>query len=260
MGNINKVLATGVVTFLSLSMLAGIPRVNAAENTSGFTTRIQAEDFVDKIGNVYTRNNGEQVPVNSTTSSAVILTGAEGEFIDFSNPVDKYLSSNVIKDSTNSPVESITGDTATWKVNVPYSGVYKLSFKYNNPATRTNGYRNVRDERNCRVVINDKDSNFLNDDASWAGWMIFNISGYNKEYDVNSNTSLTPQTNNSYQNVVGNTEWNNNYMNVYLDQGDNTITLGIQAPPGQGVYDGPNLDYFDVSYIGDQYVSKNEIP
>ena len=34
----------------------------------------------------------------------------------------------------------------------------------------------------------------------------------------------------------------------------------MEAPPGQAVYDGPNMDYFDVTYIGDQYVSEDEIP
>lgn len=83
--------------------------------------------------------------------------------------------------------------------------------------------------------------------------MIFNVSGYNDE-------SFDQSVVQSLDTIGGNTVWNNNYMNVWLEAGDNEITLGIQAPPGQGVYDGPNLDYFDITYIGDEYVDESEIP
>lgn len=209
-----------------------------------YITRVQGEDFSEKTGNVYVRENKEPVPDSSAEGDHLILRGAsQGKFLDFSNPVDDTGSyQNGIPEGQ---------DTATWKVNVPESGFYKLEFKYNNPGTKWNGHRNVRDERNCRVVINNKE-NFLGNDG-WVGWMIFNVSGYNDD-SFNQSVVQTPET------VGGNTRWNNNYMNVWLEAGDNEITLGIQAPPGQGVYDGPNLDYFDITYIGDEYVDEGEIP
>ena len=252
-----------------------IPVTVAAEDyEDGFTQRYQADDFESCTGNIFIRSNEEELPVDSpVVGESVVLTDADGEkYLDFSNPIQKYASNDLygedyklVDKENGQPVESIKADTATWRVDVPYSGVYKLSFRYNNPATRVKGYRNDRDERNCRIMINTPVSEgdteaFYTDTNQWAGWMIFNISGYNDLYDASANTSMTPQTDNDYQNVIGNTAWNTNNMNVYLEAGENTITLGIEAPPGQGVYDGPNLDYFDLTYIGDQYVSEDEIP
>lgn len=264
----------GLTSLLVFSI--GLNNVNA---DNSFTKRIQAEDYSSKTGNIYIRSNGDNVPVYSPVlKDSFVLNGAEGgKYIDFSNPVKKFAGNDMYGteyqltdkyadgDRKGAPKESIVGDTATWKVSVPKSGFYKLSFKYNNPATRVKGYRNDRDERNCRIMINTPVSEenidkFYTDSKEWAGWMIFNISGYNDKYNENTHSSLTPQTDNNYQNVIGNTKWNNNYMNVYLDQGENTVTLGIQAPPGQGVYDGPNLDYFDITYIGNEYVNETEIP
>ncbi|MDR1641227.1 MAG: putative Ig domain-containing protein [Clostridiales bacterium] len=216
--------------------------------------KVEAEDYYSHTGNIYIRNNGDVVP-GSTAADNVTLTGASGgKFVDFSDPSTSYTT------ATNDAVPS-GQDTASWKVTVPKAGNYELHFVYNNPATKAAGYRNVRDERNCRIVIGEKDEHFLDDDnPRWAGWMIFNISGYIDGFDPGSATSLTPQTDSNYLNVKGNKAWNSNYMIVRLDAGENVITLGIEAPPGQGVYDGPNLDYFEVAYVGDQFVDKAEIP
>lgn len=223
----------------------------------GFTTRIEVEDFYKHTGNIYIRENGDMVP-GSAAADNVVLTGASGgKFVDFSNPVANYKTGS---GSNNNTIPS-GQDKASWRVTVPAAGVYELAFKYNNPATKVDGYRNVRDERNSRIIINDDEPDFTNTmDPHWAGWMIFNMSGYIDSYNPETNTSLTPQTDNGFANVKGNTAWNNNYMNVWLEKGENTVTLGMEAPPGQAVYDGPNLDYFDVTYIGDQYVSEDEIP
>ena len=223
----------------------------------GFTTRMEAEDFYKHTGNIYIRDNGDTVP-GSAAADDVFLTGASsGKFLDFSDPVADYKTGS---GSNNNTIPS-GQDKASWKVIVPAAGVYELAFKYNNPATKVDGYRNVRDERNTRIIINDDEPDFTNTmDPHWAGWMIFNMSGYINSYNPETNTSLTPQTDNDFANVKGNSAWNYNYMNVWLEKGENTVTLGMEAPPGQAVYDGPNLDYFDVTYKGDQYVSEDEIP
>ena len=273
MKNGKKILATGLGVLLVVG-LASTVNVSGQETVQKFTQRYQAENFDSKTGNVNVRSNGEDIIVNSPViGEKMVLNGAQGgKYLDFSNPVTKFAGNDIygegykLTDKTidNEPVESIKDDTATWKVTVPQSGFYQLSFKYNNPATRVKGYRNDRDERNCRIMINTpvsegKTDEFYTNSNKWAGWMIFNISGYNDEYVYDAN-QLEPQTTENYKNVIGNTKWNDNYMNVYLDKGENTVTLGIQAPPGQGVYDGPNLDYFDVTYVGDEYVSPDQIP
>jgi hypothetical protein len=223
----------------------------------GFAARVEAEDFYRSAGNIYVRDNGDTVP-GSMPGDEVVLTGASGnKFVDFSDPVADYKTGS---GASNNSIPS-GQDQASWKVVVPAAGFYQLAFSYNNPATKTDGYRNVRDERNTRIVINDDEPDFTNTmDPHWAGWMIFNISGYNDSYNPAANASLTPQSDNGYANVRGNTAWNTNFMNVWLEKGENTVTLGMEAPPGQGVYDGPNLDYFDVVYIGDQMVGEDEIP
>lgn len=274
MKKVNKILISSLCTALTVGLTV-MPNVYSQEDNSNFTQRYQAEDFDSYTGNIYIRSNGDKLPVNSpVVGDSIVLNDADGgKYLDFSNPVTKFASNDMYgseyqltaKNDKNEPVESIVNDTVTWKIDVPQSGFYTFKFKYNNSATRVKGYRNDRDERNCRIMINTPVSEgnteeFYTDSTNWAGWMIFNISGYNNQYDASTNTSLYPQTDNNYTNVIGNTEWNSNYMNIYLDEGENTVTLGIQAPPGQGVYDGPNLDYFDVTYVGDEYVSKDEIP
>lgn len=206
--------------------------------------RIQAEDFAEKTGNIYIRDNKEPVP---GTDGNLILDGAsQGKFVDFSDPVANITSyKNGILSGQ---------DMATWKIEVPRSGFYRIAFRYNNPGTKWDGNRNARDERNCRIVVNNKE-NFLQSGSEdgWVGWMIFNVSGYN-------DSSYTQADVQAKNNVSGNTCWNTNYMNMYLEEGENELTLGIEAPPGQGVYDGPNLDCFDLIYIGDEYMSEDEIP
>jgi hypothetical protein len=240
---------------VTVNVTLGDPVVPLAPE--GFATRVEAEAFYKSAGNIYIRDNGAAVP-GSAAGEEVVLTGASnGRFVDFSDPVANFKTGS----GSNSNTIPAGQDQASWKVVVPAAGVYELAFKYNNPATKTDGYRNVRDERNTRIVINDDEPDFTNTmDPHWAGWMIFNISGYNEGFNPATNTSLTPQTDNAFAHVKGNTAWNNNYMNVWLEKGENTITLGMEAPPGQGVYDGPNLDYFDVTYIGDQMVGEDEIP
>lgn len=258
--------------------------------------RIEAESFDATMatGNVTVRKDGDVIPLDAPQAmsdasgvdlSNFSLSGAsQGEYVDFSTPVHNFAANtyndNILTEkwsqedqdkglgTKGAPKETVNGDTASYHVTVDKAGFYKLSFRYNNPATRTKGYRNDRDERNMRIVVNAATDasgkvdlgKFYTDSNQWAGWMIFNISGYNKNYDAAANTSLTPQTDGNYKNVIGNTAWNHNYMNVYLEAGENTITLGTQFPPGQGVYDGANLDYFDVQYVGDQYVQDSEIP
>ncbi|MCO7124683.1 alginate lyase family protein [Sporolactobacillus shoreicorticis] len=247
--------------------------VQGWNRTNGhYTKRYEAENFDTHTGNVAIRKNGEKIPVTSGISEnnrqahadelkkidlknfIVLHNASKGKFVDFSKPVEDAGSyENTIPEGQ---------DTVTWKVNVPKSGFYRVRFKYNNPATETaiavngkqlNANRNARDERNCRVTVNNSSDSLSNN--GWTGWMIFNISGYN------SNDAQTDsQSNNNYAEVRNNTKWNNNYMNVYFKAGKNDLTLGIQAPPGQGVYDGPNLDYFDVTYIGNDYVNASQVP
>lgn len=245
-------------------LAASVPFASAEEaedEALAFTTRIQAEDFYKSTGNIHIRNDGDAVPCGTDRTGqtmSVVLTGAGGgKFVDFSDPVDSFTA------AVGGAANTIPSgqDRASWKVTVPEAGVYQLHFVYNNPGVKTGGYRNDRDERNCRVIINDDEADFTNDmDPHWAGWMIFNVSGFNDSYDPAANTAWDPTTANSWANVRGNAKWNNNYMPVWLDEGENTVTLGIEAPPGQGVYDGPNLDYFDVTYIGGQWATDDDIP
>lgn len=213
--------------------------------------RIQAEDFAEKTGNIYIRDNKEIVP-GKTESDNVILSGADkGKFIDFSDP-----SGEITRGPDNEPVGGVPSgqDKATWIVNAPHDGFYKIVFRYNNPGTKWDGYRNARDERNCRIVVNNKE-NFLTagSEDGWVGWMIFNVSGYNSE-------SFNQSDRQSKDTIGKNTCWNTNYMNIYLNEGENELTLGIEAPPGQGVYDGPNLDCFDIVDITDEYINDVDIP
>lgn len=211
------------------------------------TLHVEAASFSKSTGDIYVRHSGEAQPIatkdKSGTTDFSIQTEDGSDYVDFSDPVlDTSTYQNTIPEGQ---------DTVTWTISVPKSGVYEFAFKYNNPGSEIDGNRNARDERNCRIMINNADD-FLSDQG-WAGWMIFNMSGYNSA----TATQDTPQT---LDTIYGNKAWNNNYMNIYLDAGVNTVTLGIQAPPGQAVFDGPNLDYFDVSYIGDQFAKTSDIP
>ncbi|MCI1891085.1 MAG: DUF5011 domain-containing protein [Schleiferilactobacillus harbinensis] len=240
---VNHIVA-GVLTaaaVLLTGQLASHPVQAAA-----FTTKVEAESFAAKTGDVYIRENGAQIPTDQK-GGTLVLTGASGnKYVDFSNPVDDI--------STYQNTIPEGHDSATWNVTVPHAGYYQLQFKYNNPATKTTGHRNDRDERNFQISINNSTDPLS--DQGWAGWMIFNISGYK---DPNT-PQTTVQNTDKYAPVIGNTAWNDNYMNVYLKAGENTVTLTLQAPPGQAVFDGPNLDYFDVTDVTDQYVSESQIP
>ncbi|WP_057002502.1 alginate lyase family protein [Agrilactobacillus composti] len=219
---------------------------NAQPVAAAFSQRIEAETLSQHTGNVYIRHDGDKIPID-TKGNSITLNNASGhQFVDFSDPVA----------DTSSYLNTIPAgqDSATWQVQVPKAGFYQLRFNYNNPATETKGNRNDRDERNFRVMINNSTDPLS--DAGWAGWMIFNISGYK---DANTPQSTVQSTDN-YAAVRGNTKWNNNYMTVHLNAGTNTITLALQAPPGQAVFDGPNLDFFDVTDVSDQYATNSEIP
>ncbi|MCO7124674.1 alginate lyase family protein [Sporolactobacillus shoreicorticis] len=284
---VHAILVLLLDTFLILSALTSVQPVQAQKKLkdkqsakieqrkkqSVYSQRYEAEKFYKKTGNIYIRKNGDAVPVASGISvsnqetyadglkdvdlkdSIVLNHASNGQFVDFSNPVadaSSYL--NTIPEGQ---------DTVTWKVQVPKSGYYRIRFRYNNPATESeikvngkslNANRNIRDERNLRITINNERDPLS--DEGWTGWMIFNISGYNDD----NFTQADSQTDNNYEKVRNNVKWNNNYMNVYFKSGVNDLTLGIQAPPGQGVYDGPNLDYFDVTYIGKKYRAESQVP
>lgn len=251
-GNTSAVVAKAAPTAPKIANAVGTTTANSVESTNTMTDtdqtlHVEAASFSESTGNIYVRHSGEAQPIatkdKSSTTEFSIQTADGSDYVDFSDPVlDTSTYENTIPEGQ---------DTVTWTINVPKSGVYEFAFKYNNPGSEIDGNRNARDERNCRIMINNADD-FLSDQG-WAGWMIFNLSGYNSE----TATQDTPQTQDT---IYGNKAWNNNYMNIYLDAGVNTVTLGIQAPPGQAVFDGPNLDYFDVSYIGDQFAKTSDIP
>lgn len=238
---------------LCLPMLLSVSSINQAmgikssvQNDENHVIRIEAEDYASKNGNIYVRNNGDSVPTGNADNSSITLTGASGgKFLDFCDPVPDYTSKYAYKNTLGA------SDNVSWSVTVPKSGFYRIKFIYNNPGTRWGGKRNTRDERNCRVLINGDQSNPLST-KGWEGWMIFSVSGYN---DTAAEGAIQ-----SAETISGNTKWNTNYMSLYMPEGTNTLTLVIEAPPGQGVYDGPNLDYFEVEYIGDQYISPEDLP
>ena len=203
---------------------------------SGWTRKYEAEDCIETLGAVYfSWNEGDQ-PAGLDQP----LTGYSGRgFLDFANPVPDSNYEDTIP-------AGIVG--ATWKIDVPKSGMYQLHFVYNNPATDWGGNRNARDERNMRVNVN---GNSYLDPDGWIGWMIFNVSGYND--------TAQPGATQTAATVGQNTKWNNNYMNVPLKKGENTLRLSLEAPPGQAVYDGPNLDYFTVTWNNNQYTPKKDV-
>ena len=198
--------------------------------------RIYAKDAVAVTGNVVLRENGEKFLENFS------LGGAEGgAFLDFSEPVidtSNYLSSIA-------PGK----DSATWQFTIPTDGKYRLTFRYNNPGFKMGGERNQRDERNCRVIL-DVGENLLSEE-NWLGWMIFNVSG--------TCEGVPPEALQTKKNIAGNQRWNLNFMNCYLQAGEHTLTLALEAPPGQAVYDGPNIDWFEVEFINEKQ-DTNELP
>ncbi len=201
-------------------------------------TRLTYQNLREATGNIRIVENGEEV------TPGFALAGAEsGCFLDFSEPVeDNSNYHNTIPEGQ---------DSATWAFDVEKSGHYRLIFRYNNPGFQMAGHRNLRDERNCRVMLdNPKD---VLGTAGWLGWMIFNVSGYAQGQAIGS-----PQTK---ETIAGNQAWNLNFMNCYLEKGHHTLTLAIQAPPGQAVYDGPNLDWIEIEELDETKLpSVPEIP
>lgn len=233
-------ISLAVAAVLSIAA-AGIPtqtntRAIAADNAP-WSARYEAEKNYETIGNVHDSRDIGDHPEGLATP----LAGYSGEgFLDFSDPVPSNDWQGTIPAGQ---------DGATWHVDVPKTGNYRIKFVYNNPGTKWGGSRNVRDERNMRVNIN---SDSYTSQDGWVGWMIFSVSGYN--------SSSTDGDVQSFSTVGNNSKWNTNYMNVPLEKGDNKLSLSIEAPPGQGVYDGPNLDYFDITWIDDEFVTKAEVP
>jgi glucan-binding YG repeat protein len=250
-----RLLTLGMAGCLTVPSYVTTITANAASN-SNHVIRIEAEDYSSANGNITIRQDGEEVPTgyDGEAIQSITLSGASGgEYIDFSIPVKSYTTSGALSYSVG------VSDNVTWKVNIPKAGLYRIKFKYNNPGTRWGGYRNARDERNARILINGNQSD-LTSDTGWAGWMIFCVSGYNDSV-LNSTTPASANiTTQSAASISGNTQWNNNYMNVYFHAGEQELTLAMQAPPGQAVYDGPNLDYFELEYIGDKYVDEDSVP
>src|SRR4051812_29128760 len=209
----------------------------AFTTSAGFHAVVEAEDATATIGDV---NDSRRIGDQPADLSAP-LTGYSGSgFLDFSNPVASSDWRGTIP---------VGHDGATWHLNVPSSGIYRLRFVYNNPGTKWNGSRNARDERNMRVTVNG--SSYTGTDG-WIGWMIFSVSGYNG--------AAPPNATHTADTVGQNTAWNTNFMYVPLRAGDNTLRLSLEAPPGQGVYDGPNLDRIEVDSADDRFVSTAEVP
>lgn len=129
----------------------------------------------------------------------------------------------------------------TWHFQVQQAGPYRFVFHYNNPGLKMGGHRNIRDERNCRVEIDDE----------WVGWLIFNVSGYLE------NSSGQPQQ--TLATIGGNQEWNQNFLDVYLEAGTHLLSLDIEAPPEQAVYGGPNLDWIEI-VEGEPLLPLNQLP
>jgi len=205
--------------------------------SAGFHAVVEAEDATATIGDV---NDSRRIGDQPAGLSAP-LTGYSGSgFLDFSNPVASSDWRGTIP---------VGHDGATWHINVPSTGIYRLRFVYNNPGTKWNGSRNARDERNMRVTVN---GNSYTGADGWIGWMIFSVSGYNG--------TAQPDALQTADTVAQNRAWNNNFMYVPLRAGDNTLRLSLEAPPGQGVYDGPNLDRSEVDSADDLFVDVGGVP
>lgn len=200
-----------------------------------FQIEIPAIHAVEIKGNVYRRTKEEQQPDGFT------LTGSKYEsYLDMSNPLT----------NTSNFLSTIPAgqDQAAWDIELPKDGYYRITFRYNNPGFMMGGARNLRDERNCRVMIDD-DS--LGRKDNWLGWMIFSVSGYNQDWKPYS-----PQTK---ETVAGNQEWNLNHLNCYLTAGIHRLYLTNEAPPGQAVYDGPNLDFIQVESYDENYMEESQL-
>ena len=221
------------------TLVAVQPGTPAAAYTtsSSKTVKYEAETGYRSIGNVHDSRTIGNRPADLATP----LTGYTGAgFLDFSDPVPATDWQGTIPPGQ---------DGASWQITAPKAGNYRIKFVYNNPGSKWGGSRNARDERNMRININ---SPSYTSEKGWVGWMIFAVSGYNG--------SAAPGAVQSAATVGGNTAWNTNYMNVPLKKGRNDLKLSMQAPPGQGVYDGPNLDSFEVTPIDDEFVPERAVP
>jgi hypothetical protein len=231
-----RTLAAGVgVSLIAAGTFAG--QAVASQPDSAWSARYEAEDAAEFRGAVHLSKDIGDQPAEMTSP----LEGySGGGFVDFADPVPSTAWQGTIPAGTVG---------ARYVIEVPRTGNYRLKFVYNNPGTKWAGSRNVRDERNMRINVNGND--YLGQDG-WVGWMIFSVSGYNAASEPGA--TQTPAT------VGQNTAWNTNYMNVPLREGENQLRMSIEAPPGQGVYDGPNLDYVEVEWIDDRYVAPEDVP
>jgi hypothetical protein len=228
-----------VTAALAVAVIAGFatPAVAGQEDDTAWSARYEAEEAVELLGDVHRSADIGDRPAEMTRP----LTGYSGSgFLDFADPVPSTAWQGTIAAGTVG---------AKYLIEVPQSGNYRLRFVYNNPGTKWAGSRNVRDERNMRINVNGPD--YLGRDG-WVGWMIFSVSGYNVSAEPGA--TQTPDT------IGQNTAWNSNFMNVPLRAGENELRMSIEAPPGQGVYDGPNLDYIEVESIDDRYVAPADVP
>lgn len=233
-----SLLATGLVLASTVFLTSGVAAAPAPSGSDAtWSARYEAEEAEEILGAVHHSDDIADQPADLDAP----LTGYSGEgFLDFADPVPATSWEGTLPAGTVG---------AKYEVDVPEGGSYRLRFVYNNPGTKWDGSRNARDERNMRININGSD--YLDDDG-WVGWMIFAVSGYN-----GSASGGDPQ---NASTVGQNAAWNSNYMNVPLQAGHNTLRMSIEAPPGQGVYDGPNLDYIEVEQIDEQYTPAADVP
>lgn len=197
-----------------------------------------AEDAIERRGNVIYRKNGSRL------ADGMVLEGAQGGgFLDFSEPVlnsENYL--NTIPAGR---------DSCTWVIDIPRDGIYQIEFRYNNPGFKMSGDRNLRDERNCRVMLDVSQEGLLGN-TGWLGWLIFNVSGYHDSSKKEKEQIL--------ETIAGNTVWNHNFINCHLTAGKHRLSLVLEAPPGQAVYDGPNIDYLGIRDASSVFISEDSIP
>lgn len=206
-----------------------------------FYKKYEAEEQVAVKGNCTIVKDNPDYIIRET---GACLTGYSGSgFVDMGADVTDISSSEHSLPSNR--------DMASWTVEVPKTGKYRLNFVYNNPATKWGGDKNIRDERYLKIKINGGD-----DPAGkqgMVGRLIFSVSGYN-------NPSFTQSVKQTKETVSGNTRWNNCAINVVLNEGVNKIELIVDATPGQAIYAGPNIDYFEVSSIEDEFLPEEEVP
>lgn len=231
-----RILGVGLAASLIGAPAFATPAV-ASQEKFAWSTKYEAEDAIELRGEVHRSDGIADQPAEMTSP----LTGYSGRgFLDFADPVPSAAWQGSIPAGTVG---------AKYVIDVPRAGNYRLKFVYNNPGTKWAGSRNVRDERNMRINVNGPD--YLGAEG-WVGWMIFSVSGYNSSAEPGA--TQTPAT------IGQNTVWNTNYMNAPLQQGKNDLRMSIEAPPGQGVYDGPNLDYIEVEWIDDRYPVSEDVP